>query len=107
MKNVTTIFAVLAITAIGFFMLGGNVTAGKPTATKPERPSVNDVATNTRKGAEGAADTVSTFTPDTWKMIILGVVAAVIMFAWFHYPKFKFFVLGLGVMLVVVLAMKG
>jgi hypothetical protein len=65
-------------------------------------PDVNDAAGQAQDAGNKAADEVSTWTPETWKIIVLLVSATVGAYLWFNSPKFKYIATGVIVALLIV-----
>jgi hypothetical protein len=59
-------------------------------------PGVNGVADHATKGGDDAASWLTTLTPNTWKIIIIAVIALVILWAWRSFPAFKWMIIGCG-----------
>jgi Na+/H+ antiporter NhaC len=104
MKKVLGLVVLVVGALFLWTQLGGNVTADQPT----EKPALPDVDVNkgadaARKASDTAANEVSSWTPDTWRIIVGLVIASVIVISWAKYPAFKWMVIGGGLMVLVVM----
>jgi hypothetical protein len=100
--------AFIAYTMFGDALLGGQSadTGGLTDRLPDELPdaNVNDRANQAEDAANTAADEVSSWTPATWKIIVLAISATVATVLWFRSPKFKYIVIGAFAVLLAVVA---
>ena len=100
-------FLFLAALAVGGYWFwtnsGGEISGSAPDVERPnvELPDPNTVGDKATQYGNTAADAVMGLSPNTWKMILLGLLAGYIAWLWFTRPKFKWAVIGAAIMLVV------
>lgn len=104
-------FALIAVVALaGYIFFGDQIVAllqggsVDPGAVDVPVPDVNDAAGKAQDGANAASDEVSSWTPATWKIIVLAVTATVATVLWFRSPKFKYITIGVGIAVMAVVA---
>lgn len=54
----------------------------------------NSAADSARGGADAAADEVSSWTPQTWRMIVIGLLSLGATIMWFRSPKIRYGIVG-------------
>lgn len=106
MKNIMGLLFLGALALGGYYLwtnAGGEISGSAPSVGRPnvELPDANEAAEKARGGLNTAADTVMGLSPNTWKMILIGLVAGYIAWLWFTRPKFKWGIIGAGIMLIV------
>lgn len=110
MKGLAGIVLIGAFAAVGWLVFGDMLAGGgsvDPGSVQPPDvpvPDVNDAADRAQDGANTAADEVSSWTPETWKVIVLALIATAATVLWFRSAKFKWAVIGVGIALMAVVA---
>lgn len=84
---------------------GGEVSGSAPEVDRPdvELPDANEAADKATDGFNKAADTVMGLSPGTWKIILIALGAGYLAWLWFTRPKFKWAVIGGGIVLLFVI----
>lgn len=102
------LLAVAVLAAYIFFgdqitalLQGGSVDPG---AVDVPKPDVNDAAGKARDAGDAASDEVSSWTPETWKIIVLALTSLGATYLWFKSPKFKYITIGVFVAIIAVVA---
>lgn len=103
--------ALIAVAALaGYIFFGDQIVAMlqggsiDPGAVDVPVPDANDAAGKAQDGANSAADEVSSWTPATWKIIVLALTATAATYLWFRSPKFKYITIGVFVAVLAVVA---
>ena len=86
---------------LAYFMLFRPKATNKPNVNAPD-VDVDDAANTAADGANTLADQISSWSPDTWRIIVALVFAGVLVWAWAKFHAFKWMVIG-GFLLVLAL----
>lgn len=104
-------FALIAVVALaGYIFFGDQIVtmlqggSVDPGAVDVPVPDVNDAAGKAQEAGDAASDEVSSWTPATWKIIVLALIATAATYLWFRSPKFKYITIGVVVAVVAVVA---
>lgn len=103
------LIALAALAGGGYYVwtnLGGDVSGTAPDVERPdvELPDANEAADKASDGFNSAANTIMGLSDNTWKIILIGLVAAYLAWLWYSRPKFKWSVIGGAIMLVIMIA---
>lgn len=110
MKGIGGIALVAVAALAGYIFFGDAIMAAlqggqvDPGAVDVPVPDVNDAAGKGQDAANSAADEVSSWTPETWKIIVLALAATAATYMWFKSPKFKYITIGAFVAVMAVVA---
>lgn len=108
MKNIGLLLTlgVAAIAAVWLglddMLLGRNVVDPSNVPVPDVNADPNSVADSAQGGADKVADQVASWDGDVWKLIVIGLTALGITWAWFTSTKFKWAVIGGGIAVIVV-----
>ena len=90
----------LGLLAFGGYYLwtnsGGEISGSAPDVQRPNVsvPDPNTVGDKATQYGNTAADAVMGLSANTWKMILIGLIAAYLAWLWFTRPKFKWAIIG-------------
>lgn len=109
MKGLGGMLVLAALVVGGYFMwtnMGGEFSGSAPAVERPnvELPDANDVGDKATDLGNRAADSVMGLSANTWRVIIISGLAAYVAWLWFTRPKFKWGIIGGGIMLIVMIA---
>lgn len=64
---------------------------------KVKAPDVNDAARGARDAGNGAADQVTSWTPETWRIIAVVLVAGLCVYVFYKYKALRWIAVGAGI----------
>lgn len=103
MKNVLGLIVLIGIGVFVWMQLGGELSSSAPNIDRPDinAPDPDEVGDKATEYGNQAADLVMGLSPNTWKIILIALVASYLAWLWFNRPKFKWAIIGGLIMLVV------
>lgn len=98
---------ILGYGAYLFFSGGGSVSGPENKPSLPDAPDVavpdvNDGAQSAEDGANWLGDQITSWGPQVWRLIILGVITGVVVWAWKD-PKRRSILLGVAALALLVM----
>lgn len=97
----------VALVAVYFLWtrFGGEFSGSAPQVDQPDIgiPDVNEAGDKATDAANDAADEVGAWSLQTWKLIILGIVAIALTKLWFSNPRFRYIVIGIFIAIVIMI----
>ena len=102
MKGVLGLLVVLIAGYFAWKYFGGELSGSAPDVARPDIgvPDANEAGNKAKDVADSAADEVATWSLQTWKLIVIGIVATALTLLWFRSAKFKWTAIGIFVAVV-------